>query len=283
MDPVQIILLALVQALTEFLPVSSSGHLVLASLFFGWAYQGISFDLALHVGTLLAVLIYFRRDVWELGLAALGWRPGRPLAPRQRLAFGLALGTIPGAVAGALLGNSGALVLRHPLLIAAMLAGFGLLLGYAARRAPLPAGGEARDEVDQVFAGLSFGHAFLIGCAQALALVPGVSRSGATMTAALLLGWNRVAAARYAFLLSVPIMVGAGGYELAGLLASDEAVDWGAIALGTTIAAAAGLLVIHLFLGILRRIGVAPFVVYRVLLALVVVAWWFASRQAAVP
>lgn len=277
MDVFQIVLLALIQALTEFLPVSSSGHLVLASLFFGWAYQGIAFDLALHVGTLLAVLLYFRRDVWELGLAALAWRPGRPLTPRQRLAFGLALGTIPGAVAGALLGNSGALLLRHPLLIAATLAGFGLLLGLAARRAPAPSGGEARDDVDQVFAGLSFGHAFLIGCAQALALVPGVSRSGVTMTAALLLGWNRVAAARYAFLLSVPIMIGAGGYELAGLLASDEAVAWGAFALGTAVAAVAGLLVIHLFLGILRRIGVAPFVVYRLLLAAVVVAWWFGS------
>lgn len=277
MDPVQIILLALVQALTEFLPVSSSGHLVLASLFFGWDYQGIAFDLALHVGTLLAVVLYFRRDLWELGLAALAWRPGRPMGGRQRLAFGLALGTIPGAVAGALLGNSGALLLRHPLLIAAMLAGFGLLLGYAARRAPLPEGGEARDDVDQVFAGLSFRHAFLIGCAQALALVPGVSRSGATMTAALLLGWNRVAAARYAFLLSVPIMIGAGGYELAGLLASDEAVAWGAFALGTGVAALAGLLVIHLFLGMLRRIGLAPFVIYRVLLALVVVAWWLGT------
>src|SRR5690606_17741819 len=132
MDVVQILLLALIQALTEFLPVSSSGHLVLASLVFGWSYQGIAFDLALHVGTLLAVLLYFRRDVAALRRATLAWRPGQPLQARQRLAFGLALGTIPGAVAGALLGNAGALLLRHPLLIAANLVVFGLLLGWAA-------------------------------------------------------------------------------------------------------------------------------------------------------
>ena len=277
MDVFQIVLLALIQALTEFLPVSSSGHLVLASLFFGWAYQGIAFDLALHVGTLVAVVLYFRRDVWDLAAAALAWRPGRPLTARQRLAFGLALGTVPGALVGALLGNSGALLLRHPLLIATMLAVFGLLLGLASRRAPAPTGGETADEVDAVFARMSFRDAFLIGCAQALALVPGVSRSGVTMTAALFLGWNRVAAARYAFLLSIPIMAGAGGYELAGLLASGESVAWGDFALGMLVAAGSGLLVIHLFLGILRRIGVAPFVVYRLLLAAVVVAWWFAA------
>ena len=219
MGLLQILLLALVQALTEFLPVSSSGHLVLASLLLGWAYQGLAFDLALHVGTLLAVVLYFRRDVLAIVGAVLAWRPGTALTPTQRLGFGLALGTFPGALAGLLLGDSGALVLRHPLLIAGNLIVFGLLLGYAGRRAPEPAPrsatlSEGSDAADAVFAGMSMRHALLIGCAQALALMPGVSRSGATMTAALLLGWDRVAAARYAFLLSIPIILGAAIYEL---------------------------------------------------------------------
>ena len=279
MGVIQVLLLALVQALTEFLPVSSSGHLVLASLLLGWNYQGVAFDLALHVGTLLAVLLYFRRDVLQIVVAVLAWRPGRALTPSQRLAFGLALGTIPGAIAGLLLGNDGAMALRHPLMIAANLAVFGVLLGLASRRAPAPqeATGTGSD-IDRAFAGMSFGHAFLIGCAQALALMPGVSRSGATMTAALFLGWDRVAAARYAFLLSIPIMVLAGGYEGLHLLQSDEPVAWADFALGMAVAAVAGLVVIHLFLGILRRIGVAPFVVYRLLLAAVVLVWWFVLR-----
>ena len=277
---VQVLLLALVQALTEFLPVSSSGHLVLASLLLGWEYQGVAFDLALHVGTLIAVLLYFRRDVLAILCATLAWRPGRPLTPTQRLAFGIALGTVPAAIAGLLLGNDGAMALRHPLMIAANLALFGLLLGWASRRAPPPpqqatgTGGS----IDEAFAGMSFRHAFLIGCAQALALMPGVSRSGATMTAALFLGWDRIAAARYAFLLSIPVMVLAGGYEGLHLVLSDEPVAWGDFALGMAVAALAGLVVIHVFLGILRRIGVAPFVIYRLLLAAVVVLWWFVLR-----
>ena len=274
MGLLQILLLALVQALTEFLPVSSSGHLVLASLLLGWTYQGLAFDLALHVGTLLAVVLYFRRDVLAIMRAVLAWRPGTALTPSQRLGFGLALGTVPGAVAGLLLGDSGALLLRHPLLIAGNLVVFGLLLGYAARRAPHPAVLDAREDADAVFAGMSLRDALLIGCAQALALMPGVSRSGATMTAALLLGWNRVAAARYAFLLSIPIMLLAGGYEALHLIRSDEPIAWGALALGAAVAAVAGLGVIHVFLGILRRIGVAPFVVYRVLLGAAVIGWW---------
>src|SRR5690606_3546276 len=153
-----------------------------------------------------------------------------------------------------------------------------VLLGLASRRAPAPTGLNSSGDADQVFAGMSFWHAFLIGCAQALALMPGVSRSGATMTAALLLGWNRVAAARYAFLLSIPIMVLAAGYEGVQLVLGGEAVAWGDFALGTMIAALAGVVVIHVFLGVLRRIGVGPFVVYRVLLGLGVAAWWLASH-----
>jgi undecaprenyl-diphosphatase len=279
MDLLQILLLALVQALTEFLPVSSSGHLVLASLLLGWDYQGIAFDLALHAGTLLAVVLYFRSDVMAIVRATLAWRPGVVLSPVQRLAFGLALGTIPGGLAGLALGDAGAMWLRDPLFIAANLVVFGVLLGLASRWAPAPTELNSGGDADQVFATMSFRHAFLIGCAQALALMPGVSRSGITMTAALLLGWNRVAAARYAFLLSIPIMVLAAGYEGVQLVRSGEAVAWGDFALGTAVSALAGLGVIHVFLGVLRRIGVGPFVVYRLLLGVGVAAWWLAAAH----
>src|SRR5688500_7671650 len=134
MDVVQILILALVQALTEFLPISSSGHLVLASYFLGWQYQGIAFDLALHFGTLLAVLGYFRRDLGALLREALRWRPGVAMNPLQRLGFGLGLSTIPAVIVGASMGDAGALLLRHPLVIAANLIVFGLLLGWADRR-----------------------------------------------------------------------------------------------------------------------------------------------------
>lgn len=133
MDFLHILILALLQALTEFLPISSSGHLVLASELFGWDYQGLSFDLALHFGTLLAVLVYFRRDVWELIRATLAWRPGQRFTPTQRLAFGIALATIPAGLAGMALGDAGAMLLRHPVSIAINLIVFGVLLWLADR------------------------------------------------------------------------------------------------------------------------------------------------------
>src|SRR5688572_24825892 len=213
MDVIQILILALVQALTEFLPISSSGHLVLASYFLGWDYQGIAFDLALHFGTLLAVLLYFRRDLFGILFEVLRRRPGRPLNALQRLGFGLALSTIPAVIVGASMGDAGALLLRHPLVIAANLVLSGVLLGVADRRTrdnrfqQATADADFVEDADAVFSRTTLKQAFLIGCAQALALVPGTSRSGITMTAGLFLGLTRAAAARYSFLMSVPVMV----------------------------------------------------------------------------
>lgn len=284
MDVVQILILALVQALTEFLPISSSGHLVLASYFLGWDYQGIAFDLALHFGTLLAVLAYFRRDIAALAREALRWRPGRRMNAMQRLGFGLGLSTIPAVIVGATMGDAGALLLRHPLLIAANLVVFGLLLGWADKRIrdtrfqQATADADFVEDANAVFSRLTLRQAWWIGCAQALALVPGTSRSGITLTAGLLLGMTRAAAARYSFLMSVPVMLLAlvhSGWEMRHETAP---IAWGDFALGAAVSCLAGIGVIHLFLGVIRRVGVQPFVIYRVLLGVFVAFWYFAHR-----
>ena len=278
MDPFHILILALIQALAEFLPISSSGHLVLTSWWLGWDYQGISFDLALHLGTLIAILLYFRRDVRELMVESLRWRPGKPMNAAQKLALALALSTLPAVVVGMLMGETGALLLREPALIAAMLIGFGLLLGWADLRdrnrlRTISEQAEFDARASRVFADLRWSQALLIGCAQALALIPGTSRSGVTMTAALMLGLNRAEAARFSFLMAIPITVLAIVHGLAEALRHDERLIWGDLVCGAVVAGVAGLIVIHFFLGVIRRIGVWPFVAYRVALGVAILAW----------
>lgn len=283
MDVIHILVLALVQALTEFLPISSSGHLVLASYFLGWEYQGIAFDLALHFGTLVAVLIYFRVDLAAIAREVLRWRPGQRMNALQRLGLGLGISTIPAVIVGASLGDAGALLLRHPLLIAANLIVFGLLLLWAdhgersSRFKEATADADFVEGADAVFARLTLRQALWIGAAQALALVPGTSRSGITLTAGLLLGLTRAAAARYSFLMSVPVMILAIVHSGWQLRRAPEAIAWGDFALGAAVSALAGLVVIHVFLGVIRRIGVQPFVIYRVLLGVFVGFWYFAQ------
>lgn len=278
MDVIHILILALIQALTEFLPISSSGHLVLASYFLGWEYQGIAFDLALHFGTLLAVLGYFRRDLTDIAREVVRWRPGVPMNTLQRLGLGLGISTLPAVIVGASMGDAGALLLRHPLLIAANLIVFGLLLGYADRRSRSETAADADfvADADAVFARMSVKQALWIGAAQALALVPGTSRSGITLTAGLLLGLTRAAAARYSFLMSVPVMILAIVHSFWEMRDATAPVAWGDFALGAGVSGVAGLGVIHLFLGVIRRVGVQPFVIYRVLLGVFIVCWYFA-------
>lgn len=260
MDFLHVLLLALVQALTEFLPISSSAHLYLAGEWFGSGYQGLVFDLGLHLGTLLAVLVYFRRDWLALAVAAWHWRPGKPLDAEQRMLLGLVLATIPGGLAALALGDAGATALRTYTIIGCTQIVFGALLFRAFARAA----GSRTDE-----RGLTVGRAVLVGCAQALALVPGVSRSGITMTAGLLLGLERQAAARFSFLLAVPITAAAALHGVAELLKDGGDTDAGSFWLGATISAVAGLACIHFFLATIRRIGMLPFFVYRLGLGLV--------------
>ena len=257
-----VLLLAIVQAITEFMPISSSGHLGLAGFFFDLPYQGLTFDLALHLGTLFAIVAYFWRDLWAIGRETLALRSFANPSPLQRMGIGIALSTIPAALVGVAMPDAFTESLRTPVLIAINLIVFGVLLGLADRK-----GAQVRDA-----ASLSYRDALLIGAAQALALIPGTSRSGVTMTAAMALGLTRDAAARYSFLMAVPITALACAHGALGFARGDEAFDAKAMVLGIVVSAVAGVAVIHFLLAILRRLGTAPFVVYRIALGLVVLA-----------
>ena len=265
MDNLQAIYLALLQGLTEFLPISSSAHLILLPKMLGWEDQGLAFDVAVHVGTLAAVVAYFRHDVTRLLLAWLQSCVRRQLTPDAQLAWFVILGTLPVAVAGLLLHDVIEVYLRSPLVIALATIGFGLLLGLSDWR-----GRQVRSE-----AGLKFSDVVWIGLAQVLALIPGTSRSGITMTAALALGLTRSAAARFSFLLSIPVILMAGSYESLQLVQQAEPVAWGPIALGTGVAAISAYLCIHFFMQLIDRVGMLPFVVYRLLLGVALLLMFY--------
>ena len=197
------VVLGLVQGLTEFLPVSSSGHLILVPHVFGWPDQGLGFDAVMHLGTLAALLAYFRRELMGMVSGTLS----------RRLAVLLILGTIPGGLAGVLLEKLVESKLRSPLLIACTTAGWAIVMWIADRRAA-PAPKMPGDPLERV----SLGQALTVGCAQAIALIPGTSRSGITITAGLFSGLDRATAARFAFLLGIPITAGAGSLKLLHLL-----------------------------------------------------------------
>jgi len=251
----QIILLAVVQGITEFLPISSSAHLILVPVLLGWQDQGLAFDVAVHVGSLIAVVGYFRRDVWSVSGGTLAWAAGRGMNPEARLGLLVVLGTIPAGLAGLLFKDWIEVYLRSPLVIAATTIGFGLLLWWADRRR----GGRGAQDMGWV-------DGLWVGLAQALALIPGTSRSGITMTAALFLGLEREAAARFSFLLAIPLILLAGGLKTLDLLKMDGPVDWAAIVGGTALSAVSAYACIHLFLGAINRMGFAPFVAYRLAL-----------------
>lgn len=262
MDSLQAIVLAIIQGLSEFLPISSSGHLILVPHFLGWADQGLAFDVAVHVGTLFAVIAYFRRQLLAMTRAWFGSLAGGGMTPDGRLAWCVVVGTIPVGIVGLLFSDLIEKMLRNPLFVAGTLAVFGLLMWLADLR-----GAQRRDEYS-----VGWRDAILIGCAQALALMPGTSRSGVTMTMARAFGLTREAAARFSFLLAVPGIAMAGGYELLQLLgAPDGSVDWSMMSLGLVVSAITGYLCIHWLLKIIGRIGLAPFAIYRFALAALIV------------
>ncbi|MFT5897136.1 MAG: undecaprenyl-diphosphatase [bacterium] len=256
MELTHIIWLALVQGLTEFLPVSSSAHLILVPKLLGWPDQGLAFDVAVHLGTLLAVVAYFRRDIVTLFLAWIQSITQRVMTPEARLAWGVILGTIPAGLVGLAFKDIIEVHLRSPLVIAITTIVFGLLLWLADRRSKLN-----RDEYS-----LGWQDFLVIGGAQAMALIPGTSRSGITITAALLLGLTREAAARYSFLLSIPIIVLSGLSVTKDLIESSVPVDWVTLVIGSSIAAASAFFCIHFFLAFINKMGMTPFVIYRLLL-----------------
>ena len=253
----QAVVLGLVQGITEMLPISSSGHLILFPRLFGWDDQGLVFDAALHVGTLLAVLFYFHADLWRMLTAGLASVFRGRHTPDSRLAWAVVLGTIPVGVAGMLLKDTIEHAFRNPLLVAGNLALWGVVLWLADRF------GSRRRSVDQT----DLRDGLMIGLAQALALVPGTSRSGITMIAGLALGLTREAAARFSFLLSVPAVMAAGALAVLDLLHAPVAPAWGPMGVAVAVSAITGVLSIHVLLRLIQRVGFAPFTVYRLLLA----------------
>ena len=257
MGYIQAVVLGLVQGLGEFLPISSSGHLILVPRLFGWPDQGLAYDVALHWGTLLALAAYFGKE-W-LGLAKAGL--SRQESPERRLFWSIAGATVPAAVVGLLFGHAVERHLRSPQLIGLNLLAFGLVLGWADRR-----GARTRGLMD-----LDWRSCLWIGVAQALALVPGVSRSGITLTAGLLLGLRREDAARFSFLMSAPIVLAAGILKLKEL---DPALVGGPFWTGIAVSALSGLAAIWGLLRYLKTRNLTPFVAYRAAFGLLLV-WLF--------
>jgi undecaprenyl-diphosphatase len=260
------VVLAVIQGLTEFLPVSSSGHLVLMPRFFGWSDQGLAFDVAVHVGTLLGVLVYFRSDLLPLSRGAVGWLRGDRANEYGRLAINLVVATIPVGLVGLLFSDVIETRLRSPAVVAFQLAVFGIVLWLADRFS----------RGDRVETSLTLRGALLIGCAQALALVPGTSRSGITMSAGRALGLTREAAARFAFLLAIPGIGLAGMYEAWEFARSPVAyIAPRDMMIGLVVSAFVGYACIHWFLRFIARIGFLPFTLYRLALAAVIVLTFY--------
>lgn len=256
------IFLAIIQGLTEFLPISSSGHLALAPKLLAAVDQGLVMDVALHIGTLLAIVVYYRRDVWGMAASVICWRdPARVF--ERRLALFIVLASIPAVIVGYALHVFIPDGVRALWVIVATTLFFGIAMGIADHVMPR----------DKVITDLRLRHALLIGVAQALALIPGTSRSGVTMTAARLMGFARVDAARFSFLLGIPAMVGAGTLGMLELLASNDIALMHDAVLGMACSFLAGLAAIHFMIRWLSRFGLLPFAVYRVLLGLSLIAY----------
>ena len=257
MEFLHILMLALLQGLTEFLPISSSGHLILPKELLGWQDQGLVFDVAVHLGSLSAVLIYFRRDVWLLGRDwTLQVFARRDANEHSRLAWMLLVATWPVCLVGLLADNWIEQHLRSISVVAWATLGFGLVLGWA----------DWRGSRSKTLTDLTWMLALTIGLAQVLALIPGTSRSGITISMALLLGLQRQDAARFSFLLSIPVILASGGYKTLQLVTQGGAVPWADLFLATLIAGLSAFLCIHYFLRFIEQIGMTPFVIYRLLL-----------------
>jgi undecaprenyl-diphosphatase len=258
MTVLQALVLGVVQGLAEFLPISSSAHLSLTPWLLGWRDPGLAFDVALHLGTLAAVLWYFRAEWARLAASALSLaRAGRARTPEERRVIYLILATVPGAVAGLLVQDYAETILRSPALTASALIVMGVVLWVVDRWA----------RAGRTLADMRAGDALLLGCAQVFALVPGVSRSGSTMTAARALGFSREGAAAFSFLMSMPITFAAAVLEV------PEAVREGVTAplvIGVLASAASGWLAIAVLLRYVARHSFGVFAVYRIALGLLV-------------
>lgn len=254
MDFLHALVLSIIQGLTEFLPVSSSAHLILLPRVFGWEDQGLAYDIAAHFGSLAAVIIYFRRDLARILQG--GWQSvhGSGMTADGRMFWYLIAASIPVGLFGYLLYEIVATAFRNPVLLGYMNLIFAALLLLADKT-----GKRIRPQ-----SGIGWKDALLIGLAQVLSLIPGASRSGVTITAGLLLGLTRQAAARFSFLMAIPVLIMASSYELYRIATDATRVDLSSFMLVTVMSFFSALAAIHFFLKLLDRFGLTPYVVYRV-------------------
>jgi len=263
MEIFRAIVLAIIQGITEFLPVSSSAHLILVPKLLGWEDQGLAFDVAVHIGTLLAVIVFLRREImaiipaWIVGFKGCVWNEW------GRLGWWIILATLPIAIVG-LFGKSFIeQQLREPWIIAGATTFFAILLFYSDKNASL----NQRDLTKMTLV-----HALIfIGIAQALALIPGTSRSGVTMTMALFLGYKRDAAVRFSFLLAVPTILFGGLFAAKDIVTQGLYDQWLPLIIATFVSAVFALVCMQWFMRLLQTVGMRPFIYYRILLAIVIV------------
>ncbi len=257
-DYLEAIVLGTIQGLTEFLPISSSAHLRIFPELFGWGDPGAAFTAVIQIGTELAVLIFFRKDIWRIASMWVRslFKPEYRGHFDARMGWFIIIGSLPIVVLGILLKDVIEKDFRSLWLIGTMLIVMGVVLGVADRFS----------RNDRVIREMNFQHAVLMGCAQALALVPGVSRSGATLTMGRILGYEREAATRYAFLLAIPAVVGAGLFELPEIPNGDNSYGWGPTLVATIVSFVVGYAAIAWLLRWVSTRSYLPFVIYRVLL-----------------
>jgi undecaprenyl-diphosphatase len=264
MELIQIFILAALQGLTEFLPISSSAHLILAPVVTGYADQGLAFDVAVHVGTLAAVVGYFRREVIAISSDFFrSWFNPAAQSKQSYLGWMIILATIPVGVFGVLMKSLVETDLRSPLVIAITTIGFGLLLLLADR-----SGKRQRDEYE-----IRWKDALIVGLFQAVAIIPGTSRSGSTITGGLFLGLTRKAASRFSFLISIPTILMSGGLLTLDLISSDTPADWLSLSLGAGLSFITAYLCIHYFLRFIETMGMLPFVIYRLILGALILVF----------
>lgn len=259
---VQSSVLAFIQGATEFLPISSSAHLILLPTLFGWNDQGLAFDIAVHVGTLVASVAYFKDQIYKVSRAWVASLFGGAKTSDSNLAWFIIIASVPVAVAGGLAWNLVQTDFRTTTVIGLATLIFGLLLWFADhfRRGKR----QLRD--------LRLTDAILIGIAQAIAIIPGTSRSGIAITVGLMLGLSRKEAARFAFLLAIPVIAMAGGWQLIVVLSTEFAIDWRLFGVATLVSATVAYLSIHYFLAFIEKVGMLPFVIYRLVLGFLILA-----------
>ncbi len=257
-----VVFLSVIQGITEFLPISSSAHLILPSELLSWPDQGLLFDVAVHVGTLLAVSLYFRQDIKRLLFAWFTSLISSNSSKDSKLAWWVIVASVPAVLAGFFFNDFIEANFRSINVIAYTTIGFGILLWCADAFSS-----KKKQEYD-----LTLSNVILIGIAQAVALIPGTSRSGITMTAARALGFNREASARFSFLLSIPLILAAGLYKFVESFSLDVHVEWGGLASGVLLSFMSAYACIHFFLKWLNEIGFVPFLFYRLLLGVILLS-----------